>query len=179
MPDRSDHRPTAWGLCTVGLLGLTLACAAQGGEKLSSPQAQREADVRLLQAAEQGSVSLVQTALAEGANVNCRGTNGRSPLLQVLSGASAPVDASRRQCVAVLLDRGAEVNTKDSDGRTALICATRAGDLATARMLVGAGAFIPARDRFHKTALLYAADGHREILLYLGNALKGQIKAAW
>jgi uncharacterized protein len=163
----------------VGLLMLTLACATQGGEKLTSPQAQREADVRLLQAAHQGSVSLIQTALADGANVNCRGTNGLSPLLQVLSGTSAPVDASRRQCVAVLLDRGAEVNTKDNDARTALIYATRAGDLATAQMLVEAGAYIPARDRFYKTALLYAADGHREILLYLGNAMKVRKKAAW
>jgi ankyrin repeat protein len=179
MPDRSDHRLTAWSLRMVGLLVLTLACAAQAGENLSSPQAQREADVRLLQATQKGSVSLVQAALAEGANVNCRGTNGLSPLLQVLSGTPAPLDASRRQCVAFLLQRGADVNTKDRDGRTALIHATRAGDLATAQMLVEAGAAITLRDRFSKTALLYAADGHREILLYLGNALKVQQNAPW
>lgn len=123
----------------------------------------------------------MKAAIAEGANVNGRGANGLTPLLQTLSGATAPIAASRRQCLAFLLERGAEVDAKDSDGRTTLIYATRAGDLETVRLLATAGAFIIMRDRFHKTAQLYAAeDSHREILIYLGQTLRVQQKAsAW
>ena len=136
---------------------------------------------KLLQAARQGDLLLVKAAIAEGANVNCRGTNGLTPLLQTLSGATAPCEAGRRQCVAFLLERGAEVDALDRDGRTALIYATRAGDLETVRLLVEAGAYIKRRDGFHKTAVLYAADGgHRDILMYMGQTLKVQQKqSAW
>lgn len=123
----------------------------------------------------------MKAGIAEGANVNCRGTNGLTPLLQTIFGATSPLEAGRRQCVAFLLERGAEVDAKDSDGRTALIYATRAGDLQTVQLLVEGGTFIKRRDRFHKTALLYAAEGgHREILIHLGQTLKVQNKAsAW
>jgi uncharacterized protein len=123
----------------------------------------------------------MKAAIAEGANVNCHGTNGLTPLLQTTSEATAPFDAPRRECVAVLLGLGADVDAKDSDGRTGLIHATRVGDLETVQMLVKAGAFIKMRDGFHKTAMLYAAEGgRREIFIYFGHTLKAQHKqSAW
>jgi ankyrin repeat protein len=97
----------------------------------------------------------------------------------MVSGTVKPLDPKRRECIAFLLERGADVDAKDRYGRTALIYATRAGDIETVRLLVEAGAYILERDRFHKNALLYAADGHREILSYLGKKLKAERGVAW
>ena len=139
----------------------------------------RDADKRLLAAAGHGQLDLVRAAIADGADVNCRGTNGLTPLLQTIGEESLPFEDSRRQCAAVLIEHGAEVDARDGDGQTALIYAARAGRLEMVRLLVEAGAYIVTRDRFHKTPLLYAADGHREVLIYLGSTLKIQRGAAW
>ena len=171
------HGLKAWGEGVGGLLALALACAAAGAANPPATLAQREADSRLLQAAQQGDLSLVKAAIAEGASVNCRSTNGLCPLLQTLSGAVAPIDPSRRQCLAFLLERGAQVDARDNDRRAALVYATRAGDLETVQLLVEAGAYVLIRDRFHKTALLYAAEGHhRDIVAYL--AVNGDLQSS-
>jgi len=123
----------------------------------------------------------VKAAVAAGANVNCRDTNGLTPLLQTLHDVTAPIDANRRECVAFLLAHGARVDDVDNDKRTALIYATRAGDMETIRMLVQAGAFIKRRDRFYKMAVFYAAEaGRRDIVAYLGKTLKEKYhQSAW
>ena len=140
----------------------------QGGENLAPRQAPEGSDQRLLQAAQEGTPGLLKAAIADGAKVNSRGTNGLTPLLQVLSGATGPLDNSRRQCVAILLEHGAKVDEKDGDERTSLIYATRLGDLETVRLLVEAGSYVRFPDRFHRTALLYAAAAHRrDIVSYL------------
>jgi ankyrin repeat protein len=168
------HGLKAWGV--GGLLALVLAGAIAGAAELPALPAQREADTRLLQAVQQGNLSLVKAAIVEGANVNCRNTNGLSPLLQTLSGAAAPIAPSRRECLAFLLERGALVDARDNDQRTALVYATRAGDLESVQLLVEAGSWVMLRDRFHKTALLYAADGHhRDIVAYL--AVNGDLQS--
>ena len=157
----------------MAALAMAVTGSSWGAETLTPSFSAQGVVGNLLQAARQGDLLLVKTSIAEGANVNCRGTNGLTPLLQTVSGATAPFEAGRRQCVAFLLEHGAEVDAKDSDGRTALIHATRAGDLETVRLLAKSGAFIKRRDGFHKTAQLYAAEGgHREILMYLGQTLK-------
>lgn len=166
----------------AGLVVLTIAGAGcrQHQETLVSSPSLRESDQHLVAAVHQGKLDLVKAAIAEGADVNCRGTNGLTPLLQTVSAATAPFEPERRHCVAFLVEQGAEVNAMDSNRRTALMHATRAGDLETVRMLVDGGAAVKRRDRFHKTAILYAAEGgHRGILLYLGGALKVQTGAAW
>jgi len=163
------------------LLVLMLVCATLVAGHAASARAEGAADGNLLKAARLGDVSLAKAAIAEGANVNCAGTNGLTPLLQTLHGASAPVDEGRRECIAVLLKSGADVLALDRNRQTALIYATRAGDLDTVRLLIDAGAIIKWRDGFHKTAVLYAAEGgHKDILLYLGQTLKVQQKqSAW
>jgi ankyrin repeat protein len=149
-------------------MALAVGGCGKGGEHLAPRVAVEGADKRLLQAAQAGDLELLQAAIVEGAKVNCQGTNGLTPLLQVLSGVTAPLDASRRQCIAILLKHGAEVEGKDDDRRTALIYATRLGDLETIRLLVEAGCYVRSPDRFHQTALLYAAADHRrDIVAYL------------
>jgi hypothetical protein len=171
----------AWGCWTPRPLVLSLACAIVLAASLCPTRAGGPAGASLLKAAQTGNPALVKAAIAEGANVNCEGTNGLSPLLESLHGISAPVDDSRRECVVLLLKSAANVDALDGDGRTALIYAVRAGDMETVRLLVDAGAFIKRRDAFHKTAVLYAAEcGRRDILIYLGRTLKVQYKqSAW
>ncbi len=162
----------------LAVLAIVLSGSGWAAEGLSTEMA-RAATGTLMEGARQGDLLVLKAAIAEGAEVNFRGTNGLTPLLQTLAGSTKPLDSGRRECIVFLLGRGANVDAKDPDGRTALIHATRAGDFETVRLLVEAHAFILERDRFHKTALLYAAEGHREILNYLGRTLKAEQGAAW
>lgn len=62
--------------------------------------------------------------------------------------------AGRSSCVSALLDAGADVDSRGSDGRSALSLAVSSGSLDAVRVLVGAGARIDLdRDRvFHEAA---------------------------
>jgi hypothetical protein len=149
---------------TTGILGILVAATAwatPGAESTAPGPLPSEADKKLLHALEQGKLPLLQAAIAEGADVNRRGTNGLPPLLAMLRAAAAPLDSERRQCVACLLEHGAKVDLLDSDRRTPLIHAARLGDLETIRLLVEAEAYVMARDRFHKSALFYAVEARR------------------
>jgi ankyrin repeat protein len=172
-------RPSSFIRGAFAALVIAATSSAWGAEDLRPGLPPQDTTGRLLESARNGDLLLVKEAVARGADVSCQGTNGLTPLLQTVSGAVRPLDSRQRECVAFLLERGADVDAKDRDGRTALMYATRVGDLETVRLLVKAGAFILERDRFHKTALLYAADGHREILIYLGQTLKAERGAAW
>jgi ankyrin repeat protein len=162
------YRLIVWVTGCLTVVAMAVGGCGKGAGKLASKQTVEGPDKRLLQAAQEGNLGLLKAAIAEGARVNCRGTNDLTPLLQVLGGATGPLDASRRECIATLLEGGAAVDGKDDDGRTALIYATRVGDLETVRLLVEAGSYVKSPDRFHRTALLYAAEGHhRDIVAYL------------
>lgn len=178
---RGRRELSAWIRGSLAALVMAGTVSGWAAQPLTPSLPAQGAVGKLWPAVQQGDLLQLKTAIAEGANVNYRGTNGLTPLLQTLSGATAPLEAERRQCVAFLLERGAEVDAKDSNRRTALIYATRAGDLETVQLLVKADAFIKMRDGFHKTATLYATEGgHREILIYLGQTLKVQQgQSAW
>ena len=165
-PERSRLEQGA--VSFLGLLVVTTAWLAAGAETVVPDAHSSEANAKLLRAVAQGNPSLLQVALAEGADAKCIGTNGLPPLLELLRAATAPLDPHHRQCVACLLAHGAAVDPLDSDRRSPLIHAARLGDLETIRLLVQAGAHVMARDRFHKSALFYAVEAHRrDIVLYL------------
>jgi ankyrin repeat protein len=152
----------------LGVLALAMAWAVAGAEILASGRLPSAVDQKLLRAVQQGDLSLLKAAIAEGADVNCRGTNGLPPLLEILRTAAGPLGSERRQCVACLLEHRAAVDALDSDRRTPLIHAARLGDLEPVRLLVEAEAYAMTRDRFHKSALFYAVEIHRrDLVLYL------------
>ncbi len=60
-----------------------------------------------------------------------------------------------------ILDKGADVNAKDNDGRTALMFATMFGHTKTVKLLIIKGADINAIDHRRFTALKYASSYER------------------
>lgn len=77
----------------------------------------------------------------------------------------AAADAARPARVAQLLTQGASVQARDARGRTALLAATHANDVESARLLIAAGADVNAKDGIEDSPFLYAgAEGRLEIL---------------
>ena len=67
----------------------------------------------------------------------------------------------------VLIDAGADLHTKDENGRLPLHYASDAGALDVVKMLVRAGAGVRATDDDGDTCLFRAANGHTETVRYL------------
>lgn len=80
-------------------------------------------------------------------------------------------ESGNARTVERLLRDGADVAYRDPRGRTALLAATHANRLESARLLVAAGADVNAKDSIQDSPYLYAgARGHLEILeLLLAN----------
>ena len=67
--------------------------------------------------------------------------------------------------LARLLGGGTPVDSRDAQGRTALLLATRANQVAAARLLITRGADVNAKDAIQDSPFLYAgAEGRLEIL---------------
>lgn len=64
-----------------------------------------------------------------------------------------------------LIEEGVDINTKDSEGRTATMIATYNNDVETAKVLIKAGADVNIQDNMKNNPFLYAgAEGYVEIL---------------
>jgi Raf kinase inhibitor-like YbhB/YbcL family protein len=112
---------------------------------------------------------VVRSILADGVNVN--GAEG--DVVPLLS-------AAGDNCVEVvqmLLDRGAKVDAKDRNGRTALIRASQAGHLEMVRLLLQHGADINIRDESGRTAWTFAAMSGRLDIAELFKQARAQAAA--
>ena len=70
--------------------------------------------------------------------------------------------------VGVLIDAGADIETRDKDFRTPLMFSCCTGELTIVKMLVEAGARVRAADKKGQTCLTYATGcGHTETVRYL------------
>jgi len=89
---------------------------------------------------------------------NQSGTSMQTQLL----GAAAAGDA---ESVQKLLAKGADIEARDANGRSALLLATHHNKISIARMLIDAGADVNAMDNISDSPFLYAgAEGRLEIL---------------
>ena len=172
--EESKSRPgRSWRLLSAAsILGIAvlIQTAVVAAEIPATDRSVPGTEIELFQILEKGDAARLKAAIDAGAEVDSPGTNGVGPLLRVLRGAREPLTAPQRECVGVLLARGANPNAEDSDKKTLLIHGARIGDLETMRLLVEAGAYVKARDRSHKTALIYAVDAHRrDIVSYLAS----------
>lgn len=144
----------------------------------------KELEKRLIKAAKVGDLRETARSINKGANVNCRGRWGMTPLMWAASkghlptvrllldkGADVNAEANNkstalmwtsfagyREVVEVLLFKGARVNVRSVQGKTALISAALNGHTDIVKLLLGQGADVNARDSAGKTALTYAAE---------------------
>jgi ankyrin repeat protein len=92
----------------------------------------------LFDAVEADDRSLVQTLVAEGADVNVR--DPRSPMFDGATPLTLAAEGGRVAMTNLLLKLGADVDARSASGWTALMRACNAGQLETARILLEAGA---------------------------------------
>ena len=149
-------------------IGLALAAtvAIATGVAINSAAADREAteeEQGFLDAAMDGDVSLVKEFLDKGVDVNV--TYDDEEKINALMQAAV---GSHGEVVKVLLEAGAEVDARASDGMTAFLmavdaCGSNHGDLEieepywqVMRLLAGAGADVNAKDGDGQTAMAIA-----------------------
>lgn len=117
-----------------------------------------------LMAASRGyATEVVAFLLANGADVQRRDIYGHTPLHCAVGSPSAAPER-QRECVRLLLDRGAEIDVVDQSGITPLMHAAWFGCLPAFRLLLERGASMSKRDQRGGTASDLARErGHEEI----------------
>ncbi|MCL2541434.1 MAG: ankyrin repeat domain-containing protein [Nocardioidaceae bacterium] len=103
--------------------------------------------------------ALVRELLSAGVDPNSDGLicNGVTPLMESVNEPEAFYDEIRQSVTRMLLEAGAEVGLTDTQGRTALHYAARAG-AEVVNLLIRAGAEVDAADLAGNTPLHEASD---------------------
>jgi len=98
-----------------------------------------------------GSLREVEQALSVGANVRARGSDGRTPLMMAAASNPDP------NVITALIRGRSEINTRDSNGKTAFMWASAENNVRVIVELRRGRADVNARDLNGKTALMWAA----------------------
>lgn len=118
-------------------------------------------DQRLIAAATEGDTARISELLAQGADVNTRDAQGRTP-------AMSATYAKRAQTVKALIEAGADVNIRDGMLNNPFLYAGAEGLLDILKLTVEAGADPKLTNRYGGTALIPAAErGHVDVVKYL------------
>ena len=109
----------------MAMIALLIACSLLC-------MAQESDEQRLLDAAKNGQVTMVQSLLDQGVSSHIKDENGRTPLhLSAANGHQATAEA--------ILRSGADINTRDNSGKTPLDLARSGGHTGLAAFLQGKG----------------------------------------
>lgn len=112
----------------------------------------------LIAAAEDDDLAVVETLLAQGADVHTVDTRGRTALIAAAYGDHLAV-------AAALIRAGADVNVQDDTQQSAYLIPTADGSLEMLKLTLAAGADVHSKDSYNGTGLIRAADrGHVEII---------------
>lgn len=127
----------------------------------------------LIQAANQGRLGVVQAILKHPVDVNRRGANGTTALIEASDGADR--DGAKRheeilRLVDILLAAGADPRLRKTDGWSVL---HGADSLELAQRLIAAGADVNAMNKDRHTPLSLAQDDNRALLLLQAGANPG------
>ncbi|MEM1394776.1 MAG: ankyrin repeat domain-containing protein [Cyanobacteria bacterium P01_H01_bin.150] len=99
-------------------------------------------------------LEIIELLLANGADINIREPeeDGKksTPLMETAYRGSSKI-------ARILIEKGADINARDAEGKTALIIAAGFGNAEVAGELILAGADIDAKDNNGHTALMYAS----------------------
>ena len=117
----------------------------------ADPEARRAGKTSLLMAAFHGRTHLVPMLLEEGGAdlAAVQEPEGRGVVTQAILN-------NHDKTVALLLDRGAQIEQRDHSGSTPLHHAAEAGHTRSANLLLARGASVAARDEFGRTPLMRA-----------------------
>jgi len=152
------HAPMGIGLCGAVVVGILLIGASQAAAQNPPSQAEIGAYEGLHAAAAAGNVGEIDRLVKEGANVNARDGNGRTPMM---------VAAFRQDDAAVraLIEAGANVNALEYQSYDVITIAAVLNDLDTLRTVLAAGGNARAiTSPYSGTALIAAAHlGHAEV----------------
>ena len=123
-------------------------------------------------AAKKGDLKQVEQLIAQGADVNVRGTNGETPLTIAALG-------GRQTVVALLLEAGADLQIRNKGGLTPLHAAAYGGHRDVVELLLAKGVDVnDANNRFGVSPLHLAAEENRkdvvELLLVSGANVKAK-----
>lgn len=121
-------------------------------------QADSIGQTTLMLAAQRQSLETVKTLLEAGAAVNVKDKRGRTALMYA---AIANDYKDPTEIVDTLIAAKANVDDVDDSGQTALMFASHTSFVTTIERLIVSGASVKIKDREGKTALLHAADEHR------------------
>jgi len=149
-----------------GASALTYASAEGFGTAVTALQKRgaKAGDRELLLAAGRCNTGIVRSYLGAGMSVNPKDA-GTTPLIVAAGGNCVEV-------VQLLLDRGAELNARDSDGWTALIKASAGGHEEVVRVLLAKGADLSPTDSAGRSAWTYAALGRHEAIAEMFRAAR-------
>jgi ankyrin repeat protein len=107
-----------------------------------------------------GDVSLVKVLLMHGGNVHATTEKaGNFPPRDIILVPAA--EKGYTQIVQLLLDRGADINTRSGMGVTALMLATQRNHIDVVKLLITQGADVNAKDDRGFTALSFAKDSRK------------------
>jgi uncharacterized protein len=154
----------------TGGVALTYAAAVGAAEAIDVLQRRGAKPVAgdLVLAASSCATPAVRVLLGAGLSPNGP-ADGRSPLM-------AAAGENCADTVALLLDRGANIDVRDNDGWTPLIKATAGGFIDVVRVLLQRGADMDVADKLERTAWMYAGTQGKEEIAALFEAEKARRK---